>query len=81
MTTVEQIIADSIKEYKLGQSKARRREKYKLLDFYSGTGINRYIEPYFDADAFREIPVIVQTLQKDLLIRCQGYITLVLIEM
>ena len=53
MTTVEQIIADSIKEYKLGQAKARRREIYKLLDFYSGTEINRYIEPYFDADAFR----------------------------
>ena len=57
MTTVEQIIAESIKDLKASQAKARRREIYKLLDFYSGSEIQRYIEPYFDADAFREIPV------------------------
>ena len=57
MTTVEQIIADSIKEYKLAQSRARRREIYKLIDYYSGTETQKYIQGYFDADAFREIPV------------------------
>ena len=57
MTTVEQIIAESIKDYKLAQARARRGEIYKLLDFYSGCEIQKYITPYFDADAFREIPV------------------------
>ena len=57
MTTVEEIIAESIKDYKLHQSQARRREIYKLIDFYSGSEIQKYITPYFDADAFREIPV------------------------
>ena len=57
MTTVEDIIQESIREYKLSQAQARRREIYKLLDFYSGCEIERYIQPYFDADAFREIPV------------------------
>ena len=57
MTTVEQIIADSIKEYKLAQSRARRREIYKLIDYYTGTETQKYIQGYFDADAFREISV------------------------
>ena len=57
MTTVEQIIAESIKDYKLHQAQSRRREIYKLIDFYSGCEIQKYITPYFDADAFREIPV------------------------
>jgi len=57
MTTVEQIIKESIQDLKGQHARARRREIYKLLDFYSGCEIERYIEPYFDADAFREIPV------------------------
>ena len=57
MTTVEQIIKESIQDLKGHHAKARRREVYKLLDFYSGCEIQKYIEPYFDADAFREIPV------------------------
>ena len=56
MTTVEQIIKESIQDLKGHHAKARRREVYKLLDFYSGCEIQKYIEPYFDADAFREIP-------------------------
>ena len=55
--TVEQIIAESIKDEKLHQSKLRRRYIYKLLDYYSGSNTSQYIKDYFDADAFREIPV------------------------
>ena len=57
MTTVEQIIAESIREYKLQQAQRRRREIYKLIDYYSGTETQKYISNYFDADAFREIPL------------------------
>ena len=57
MTTVEQNIADSIKELKLHQAQSRRKEIYKLIDYYAGTETQKYIQGYFDADAFREIPV------------------------
>ena len=57
MTTVEEIIAESIREIKLNHTQARRKEIYKLIDYYSGTETQKYIEGYFDADAFREIPV------------------------
>jgi len=57
MTTVEEIIKESITDLKSQYAQERRIEIYKLLDFYSGCEIQKYIEPYFDADAFREIPV------------------------
>ena len=57
MTTVEQIIAESIKDLKLVHAQARRKEIYKLIDYYSGTETQKYIQGFFDADAFREIPV------------------------
>ena len=57
MTTVEQIIQESIKDLKLSHAQARRREIYKLIDYYSGTETKKYISSYFDADAFREIPL------------------------
>jgi hypothetical protein len=55
--TVEEIIAESIKDEKLHQAKLRRRYIYKLLDYYSGSNTSQYIKDYFDADAFREIPL------------------------
>ena len=55
--TVEQIIQESIKESKLQIEKARRMEIRKLLDYYTGTETDKYIETYFSADAFREIPL------------------------
>ena len=57
MTTVEQIIQESIKDLKLSNAQARRKEIYKLIDYYSGTETQKYISRYFDADAFREIPL------------------------
>ena len=55
--TPEQIIQESIKEYKLGIAKQRRAEVRKMLDYYTGTETEKYIDDYFSADAFREIPV------------------------
>ena len=54
--TVEQIIQESIKEFKQQQSRKRRRHIRKLIDYYCGTDTSRYISQYFDADAFREVP-------------------------
>tara|TARA_R100000805_G_C3577155_1_gene81789 strand:- start:102 stop:269 length:168 start_codon:yes stop_codon:yes gene_type:complete len=54
--TVEQIIQESVKEFKQSQQQARRKHVRKLIDYYCGSGTSRYISQYFDADAFREIP-------------------------
>tara|TARA_R100001460_G_C3552666_1_gene175262 strand:- start:196 stop:1473 length:1278 start_codon:yes stop_codon:yes gene_type:complete len=54
--TVEQIIQDSIKDFKEMQAKQRRMHVRKMLDYYCGSNTPQYIEQYFDADAFREIP-------------------------
>ena len=54
--TVEQIIQESIKDFKQIQAKARRNHVRKLIDYYCGSNTAQYISEYFDADAFREIP-------------------------
>ena len=51
------IIQESVKEYKLHIAKERRDEIRKLLDYYTGTETDKYIDDYFAADAFREIPL------------------------
>ena len=54
--SVEQIIKQSVQEAKLQNAKARRMEIRKLLDFYSGTEIEKYVHDFFSAEAFREVP-------------------------
>jgi len=51
------IIQESVKDYKLSIAQSRRDEIRKLLDYYTGTETDKYIDEYFSADAFREIPV------------------------
>tara|TARA_Y100001938_G_scaffold139916_1_gene207416 strand:- start:2628 stop:3938 length:1311 start_codon:yes stop_codon:yes gene_type:complete len=55
--TVEDIIKESVSHAKLINEKQRREEIYRLLDYYSGCETSKYIGQYFDADAFREIPL------------------------
>jgi len=54
--TVEQIIQESVKEFKQTQAQARRNHIRKLIDYYCGSNTSNYISQYFDADAFREVP-------------------------
>ena len=54
--TVEQIIQESVKDYKQSEASARRRHIRKLIDYYCGSNTANYINQYFDSDAFREIP-------------------------
>ena len=57
MSLPEQIIQESLADYKLAIARARREEVRKLLDYYTGTETDKYIDDYFSADAFREIPL------------------------
>ncbi len=54
--TVEEIIADSVKEVKLNKQRARRDWVRKMLDYYGGNATTQYIEDYFSSSAFQEIP-------------------------
>tara|TARA_R100001463_G_scaffold505_2_gene2276 strand:- start:4509 stop:5813 length:1305 start_codon:yes stop_codon:yes gene_type:complete len=54
--TVEQIIKDSVKEFKQSQAKSRRDHIRKLINYYCGSNTSQYIYQYFDANAFREVP-------------------------
>ena len=54
--TVEDIIADSVKEAKLENQRKRRTWVRKMLDYYGGNYTNQYIEDYFSSAAFQEIP-------------------------
>ena len=54
--TPREIIQDSLKNFKQEQAKARREEVRKFLDYYSGSLTEQYIQPYFNTDAFQEIP-------------------------
>ena len=54
--TVEQIIQNSIKDFKQIQAEARRNHIRKLMDYYCGSNTSNYISQYFNADAFREVP-------------------------
>lgn len=54
--TPEEIIKDSLTFFKKDQSRKRREEVRKFLDYYSGSLTEQYIENYFKSDAFQEIP-------------------------
>ena len=54
--TVEQIIQESVKEFKQHQARARSDHLRKLIDYYCGSDTAKYISKYFDAKAFREVP-------------------------
>ena len=55
--TIEDVIQESIQDAKMENARQRRRYIYKLLDYYSGANTAQYIAEYFDAYAFREIPL------------------------
>ena len=54
--TVEDIITQSVKETKQLTQQKRREWVRKMLNYYGGNSTSQYIENYFAADAFREIP-------------------------
>ncbi len=50
-------IQESVKAEKLTKSKQRRREVEELLNFYTGTNTERYIEGFFSPDIYSDIPI------------------------
>ena len=54
--TVEEIIKQSVEAAKLMTQKKRRLWVRRMLNYYGGNATKGYINKYFAADAFREIP-------------------------
>ena len=54
--TVEEIIAQSVKNAKQLTQQRRREWVRRMLNYYGGNSTSQYIENYFASDAFREIP-------------------------
>ena len=54
--TVEEIIAQSVKDAKQSNQQKRREWVRRMLNYYGGNATGNYIKDYFAADAFREIP-------------------------
>ena len=53
----DKLIQEGIQRFKSYKAKARRKQNEKHLNYYSGTSLWTYIQPYFSIDAFKEIPV------------------------
>tara|TARA_R110002110_G_scaffold220846_5_gene434829 strand:- start:15 stop:1286 length:1272 start_codon:yes stop_codon:yes gene_type:complete len=51
------IIKSSIEDEKLNIARARRREVEKLVNYYTGTNTELYIEKYFNPDIFSDVPL------------------------
>lgn len=69
-------IDDSIKEEKIQQSKLRRIQIYKMLDYYNGDNYNKYIKDRFKSTAFQEIPVMGLNITKRFIDRMSRIYTL-----
>ena len=59
-----QIIKESISDLKLSIAKRRRRSIIKHLDYYSGGDMNQYIDQYFRAEIFREVPTYTMNITR-----------------
>ena len=54
--TVEQIIANSVKELKNVNRLKRREWVRRMLNYYGGNATSQYIDNYFNSSAFQEVP-------------------------
>jgi len=49
--TVEEIIAQSVKEAKLQNQRERRNLVRRMLNYYGGSNTEQYIDPFFNSAA------------------------------
>ena len=56
MINAQQIIQESVKAEKIRIGKARRDEIRRMVDYYTDTETEKYIDKHFNSQAFREIP-------------------------
>jgi hypothetical protein len=57
-------LGQALQDFKLDRLRLKRKEIEKYLDFYTGTSIGQYIEPYFSGQSFKEVPVYESNITK-----------------
>ena len=60
----ESAIRESIQKAKLYKSQERRKEVEQLLNFYTGTNTEKYIEGFFSPDIYSDIPIYKMNITK-----------------
>ena len=68
----EDLIKESIKDFKADQSRRRRLHVEKMINYYMGQNTNQYITNYFSADTFREVPLYNINLTKKFIDKLSG---------
>ena len=61
------LIKQSIKDMKYENNRSRYRFIDKLLDYYQGDDTGKYIQNYFKATAFKEIPLMSYNVTKQMI--------------
>ena len=67
--TVEQIIQESVKEFKQSHQRARREHVRKLIDYYCGSNTGNYISQFLMPTLSEKFLAMKQILQEDLSIK------------
>ena len=70
------LIKQSIKNMKAYNNKQRFRFIDKLLDYYQGDDTGKYIQPYFKASAFQEVPLMSYNVTKRMIDKMSRIYTL-----
>ena len=68
----EDLIKESIKDFKADQSRRRRRHVEKMINYYMGQNTDQYIDQYFSADTFREVPLYKVNVTKKFIDKLAG---------
>ena len=68
----EDIIKESIKDFKAEQSRKRRHHVEKMINYYMGQNTDQYIDEYFSADTFREVPLYKINVTKKFIDKLAG---------
>lgn len=68
----EDIIKESIKDFKAEQSRKRRHHVEKMINYYMGQNTDQYIDQYFSADTFREVPLYKVNVTKKFIDKLAG---------
>ncbi len=71
-----EIIQQSIKDLKYENNQARFEFVDKLLDYYQGDDTGKYIQDYFKASAFREIPLMSYNITRRMIDKMSRIYTL-----
>jgi len=56
------LILASIKDHLNKVEDSRSKERSKLLDYYEGMNLERYINKFFDSDSLRQVPKVTQNI-------------------